>query len=101
MDATTSSIPTMSELLTASYPPVITQTQIAAIFGQHVQTVRKLARDGRLPFPNVSISGVEKRYRLTDIIAYLETPTPTASVTTEKRRGRPVGSRNKPTHAPE
>ncbi len=91
-----SAIPTTADLLTATYPPIISQRQIAAIFGQHVQTVRRLARAGRLPFPNVSISDAEKRYRLSDIIAYLENST--QEPVQEKRRGRPVGSRNK-THA--
>ena len=92
-----SATPTMAELLTASYPPIVSQTQLAQIFGQHVQTVRRLARAGRLPFQNISISDAEKRYRLTDVIAYLENPSSmqTQPQAQEKRRGRPVGSRNK------
>lgn len=95
------STPSMAELLTAQYPPIISQTQIAQIFGQHVQTVRRLARAGQLPFQNISISAAEKRYRLTDVILYLENPSSMRAQpqTQEKRRGRPVGSRNKNTHA--
>lgn len=92
------STPTMAELLTATYPPIISQTQVAAIFGQHVQTIRRLARRGRLPFQDISISEHEKRYRLTDVLAYLETPT-SQEQTQEKRRGRPIGSKNKITQS--
>ena len=89
-----------SELLVNKYPALISQTEIAEIFGQHVQTVRRLARAGLLPFPNVSIARQEKKYKLEDVINYLEhPPTPAAQVT--KRRGRPVGSRNKEMHVPQ
>lgn len=80
-----------TQLLTQQYPPIISQTQLADIFGQHVQTIRRLARADRLPFVNVSISKNEKRYRLADVIEYLENP-PTKP---QKRRGRPAGSKNK------
>lgn len=81
-----------SELLIQQYPAVISQNQVAEIFGQHVQTVRRLARAGRLPFVNVSISGTEKKYRLADIIDYLENPPASQQ---QKRKGRRVGSKNK------
>ena len=81
-----------STLLIQQYPPVISQAQLAAIFGQHVQTIRRLARAGRLPFSNVSISGLEKKYKLEDVINYLENP---PVVAPSKRKGRPVGSQNK------
>ena len=80
-------------LLIQQYPALISQDQVAQIFGQHVQTIRRLARAGLLPFQNVSISGLEKKYKLEDIIKYLENP-PIATAT-NKRRGRPVGSKNK------
>ena len=87
---------TTADLLIAKYPPIISQTQIAEIWNQHVQTVRRLARAGRLPFQNVSISGSEKRYRLIDVINYLENPPQDV----KSRKGRPVGSKNKQNHAP-
>ena len=87
-----------ASLLVSNYPALITQAHLAAIFGQHTQTIRKLARTGKLPFPDVSLTSSEKRYRLADVISYLENPSPKA--TPEKRRGRPVGSRNKSSHAP-
>ncbi len=43
-----------ADLLMSKYPAVITQAHLADIFGQHVQTIRRLARAGRLPFLDVS-----------------------------------------------
>ncbi|SHN72336.1 helix-turn-helix domain-containing protein [Desulfovibrio litoralis] len=83
-------------LLIQQYPALISQNQLAKIFGQHVQTIRRLARAGLLPFQNVSISGLEKKYKLEDVIRYLENP----PITTVKRRGRPVGSKNSITKQP-
>lgn len=91
-----------SDLLIQQYPPVLSAAQVAEIYGQHVQTVRRLARAGRLPFHNVSISGTEKRYRLADVIAHLDNPPIAQAQKTRRGRGRPVGSKNRETttHAP-
>lgn len=84
-----------AEILIAKFPPVLTQTELADVLRLHVQTVRRLDRAGKFPFPNVSPTS-EKRYRLTDVIAYLEQPSASKS-----KIGRPVGSKNKiKTHAP-
>lgn len=79
------------EHLSKSYPAVITQEQLAEIFGFHVQTIRKMTREGSLQFRNVSFTPAEKRYLLEEVAHYLQNP-PT---TPKKRRGRPVGSKNK------
>lgn len=92
--------PSTSDLLIGKYSPVISQAELAEIFGQHVQTIRRLGRTGRLPFPNVSISCAEKRYRLSDVLEYLENPP-----SLKTKRGRPVGSKNRieaiSSHAPQ
>ena len=85
-------IPTTSGLLAAKYPPIISEDVLAEIFGKHVQTVRRLRRSGRLPFVNVSITATEYRYRLSDVLSFIENP---PSQSSAKRRGRPIGSKNR------
>lgn len=87
---------TTAQLLTQQYPPIVSASHIAEIFDQHIQTIRRLARAGRLPFANVSLTPSDYRYRLGDVIEYLENP----PAQQKSKRGRPVGSRNK-THAPQ
>ena len=86
-------IPSTSELLLAEYRPVIPEDDLAEIFGKHVQTIRRLRRKGLLPFPNVSITPSEYRYRLSDVLNFLENPP--AAQSSAKRRGRPIGSKNR------
>lgn len=83
-----------ANLLINCYPVLLTQAHLASIFGQHIQTIRRLARSGKLPFVNVSLTPSKKRYRLADVISYLENP-PAQAQAKDKCRGRPVGSKNR------
>ncbi len=83
---------TTTELLARQYPAVISTAQIAEIFGHHVQTVRLMIKSGRLPFENVALTPTDYRFKLSDVIEYLDSP---PTLPRKSRRGRPVGSRNK------
>ena len=92
--------PTTSDILIAKYRPLLSERELAEIFGKHVQTLRKMRRAGRLPFANVSLTDAEYQYRLADVLAYLENPLEyrvAQQSSSAKRRGRPVGSRNRQT----
>lgn len=87
--------PTTTALrLTAQYSAIITLPQLAEIFGYHQQNLRRLDRLGRLPFVNVAPGMRERRYRLADVIDYIDNPpTPTKQ---PKKKGKPIGAKNKP-----
>jgi len=86
-----------AQRLFKEYPAVITLSDVAKIFDYNVQTARRFYRTGKFPFLTDISHTSERRFNLTDVINYLDSPTPTPFA---KKRGRPVGSKNKSKSVP-
>jgi hypothetical protein len=63
---------TAAKKLLDKYPAVITTKHLKEIFGGNIQVIRRLARAGKLPFRNISISGRVKKFYLAEVVAHLE-----------------------------
>ena len=85
-------------LLLAAYPPTIGTKECAEIVGAHPKTIQDKNRAGKLPFKNVSLTRHSVQFLTIDVIDWLFEksvgPLP-ALPAHEKKRGRPVGSKNK------
>lgn len=84
----------IANLIEQLFPGTISLSpeQIAQILNIHVRSVHRGMKEGTLPLPTVLVGRERKRVLITDFVDFLETR---RVITGKRRRGRPVGSRNK------
>ena len=84
---------TTLDLIREAVPGEISRSpaQIAKVLNCHQRSVLRGLADGSLPLPVFSPTPNRKRVLIADLVAYLEL----RALHKVKKRGRPVGSRNK------
>jgi predicted DNA-binding transcriptional regulator AlpA len=80
----------------AKYPPTIGTQECAKIVGAHQKTIQELNRAGKLPFRNVSITRHSVQFLTIDVINWLFDLSSGEKITEQKKKGRKLGSKNKP-----
>jgi len=82
------------ELIHKVFPDEISLSpvQVAKILNCHPRSVNRGLADGSLPIPTFTSTAHRQRILVTDLVAYLEN----RALGNVKKRGRPLGSRNKP-----
>lgn len=90
---------TTLEILSAQFPNAnaVSRSEFRKFLGISASTDWRAFNSGR--YPRIIKIGCHERILLVDFAAFLDAGG--ASTPAPKRRGRPVGSRNKATHAPE
>ncbi len=92
------------DLLSRRYNVLVSIDELAEIFRKSRRYIYIMLNNGDLPIKPIHKNHTEKRlaplYRLTDVAAYIDgTPVTSSSLTdsssTAKKRGRPLGSRNR------
>ena len=84
---------TTIELIHSVYPDEISLSpnQIAKILNCHVRSVNRGLADGSLSLPTFTSTSCRHRVLITDLVDYLDR----RAGSNLKKRGRPIGSRNK------
>lgn len=83
--------------LLASLPATIGTRQVAELVGANFETIQGLNRSGKLPFRNISLTRHAIRFLAVDVVDWMLAASAgkQGEEKENKRRGRPVGSRNK------
>ena len=81
------------ELIHQVFPNAISLSpiQIAKILNCHVRSVNRGLAEGSLPLKTFTSTSCRKRVLVSDLVAYLDERTLSGA----KKRGRPVGSKNR------
>ena len=90
-------MPNTLDLIRSVYPDAVSLSpgQIAKILGIHVRSVNRALADGTLRVRSFTASALSshRRVLVSDLAAYLDTAA--APSGKKRKRGRPVGSRNR------